>query len=65
MLGAEVRGLGSHINPGRFIGNLVAFVETRDVVDAARPKINATMLPCVDVSAEHERSSKGPGPKLF
>ena len=53
-LGAEAGGLGSHINPCRFIGNLVAFVETRDVVDAARPEIHAAMLPCVDVTAENE-----------
>ena len=45
---------GLHLHPCRFIGYLVAFVETRDVVDAASLEIDSAVLPRVDMSAEHE-----------
>ena len=46
--------LASHVHPCWLVGDFIALVEARDVVDAGRFKIDSTMKAGVDVPAEDE-----------
>ena len=46
--------LASHVHPYWLVGDFIALVEARDVVDAGRPKIDSTMKAGVYMPAEDE-----------